>query len=450
MLHVEVVSTEDLGDRSYVAHDGEVALVVDPQRDIDRVECVLADLGLKCALVVETHVHNDYVSGGSELAARAGATYALATDGGVAVQHRSVSDGDQLHAGRLRVRVIATPGHTVGHVSYVVDDGSGSVAAFTGGSLLYGSVGRTDLVDPRRTDELTRAQYHSVRHLAGLLADDTPVFPTHGFGSFCSAGSATGGTASTIGVERQRNDALVIEDEEEFVAKLVAGLTAFPSYYVHMAPLNRQGPAPVDLSYPDPTDSEQLIERIRAGEWVVDLRSSTAFAANHIEGTISIGLGQGFSTYLGWLIPWDMPLTLIGSSAHQVADAQRQLVRIGIDRPKGAAVGTPEELAGGGGRLHSFPTASMEDLHHEPGAVVLDVRGDDERSDGYLRGSLHMPLHLLLDHLDDLPEGRLWVHCASAYRAGIAASLLDRAGRDVVLIDDTLENARTTMVVGDV
>lgn len=156
MVHVEVVSTEELGDRSYVAHDGETALVVDPQRDIDRVESLLADLGLRCTLVLETHVHNDYVSGGLELAARTGATYVLSADDTVAFERHGVADGDELHVGRLRVTVVATPGHTDGHISYVVDDGEGTSVAFTGGSLLYGSVGRTDLVDPQRTDELTR------------------------------------------------------------------------------------------------------------------------------------------------------------------------------------------------------------------------------------------------------------------------------------------------------
>ena len=445
MVHVEVVSTEELGDRSYVAHDGETALVVDPQRDIDRVESLLADLGLRCTLVLETHVHNDYVSGGLELAARTGATYVLSADDTVAFERHGVADGDELHVGRLRVTVVATPGHTDGHISYVVDDGEGTSVAFTGGSLLYGSVGRTDLVDPQRTDELTRAQYRSARHLAALLPDDTSVYPTHGFGSFCSSGSAAGDTDSTIGTERRRNDALVIDDEDEFVAKLVAVLTAFPSYYTHMGPLNRQGAPPVDLSPPEPTDAVELARRIAGGDWVVDLRSSRAFAAKHLEGTIGIALGQHFATYLGWLIPWEAPLTLLGESAQQISDAQRQLVRIGIDRPKGAATGAPGDFATDGA-LDSYPTATFDDFAREPGAVVLDVRRDDERAFGHIPGSAHIPLHALLGRLDDLPDGRLWVHCATGYRAGIAASLLDRSGRAVVLVDDDIENAKHLFV----
>jgi hydroxyacylglutathione hydrolase len=443
-MQVEIISTDELGDRSYVAHDGEVAVVIDPQRDIDRVEKVLAERGLRCVLVAETHMHNDYVSGGLELVRRSGATYVVAKADEVAFDHRSVSDGDELAAGRLRVTVVETPGHTANHLAYVVGDGSGPPVVFTGGSLLFGSVGRTDLADPARTDELTRAQYQSARLLANRLADDVAVYPTHGFGSFCSTGPSASDTESTIGLERRRNDALVIDDEDSFVATLVAGLTAFPTYYAYMGARNQDGAGPIDLSLPALTDPVELARRLAEGEWVVDLRSKSAFAAEHLAGSIGIGLGQHFATYLGWLIPWGTPLTLIADTAEQITAAQRQLVRIGIDRPRGAAVGSPKDLAIDG-EVRSYPTATFEDLARESDAVVLDVRRDDERVTGHIPGSLHIPLQELAQRTGDVPDRRLWVHCASGYRAGIAASLLDRAGHDVVLIDDDIEHARHLM-----
>ncbi|UVS80237.1 rhodanese-like domain-containing protein [Actinokineospora sp. UTMC 2448] len=436
-LSVEVVETTELGDRSYVAHDGAVAVVVDPQRDIDRVEAVLARHGLRCVLVVETHIHNDYVTGGHELARRTGAAYLVAAGDDVSFDRDAVSDGDVRTAGSLTVRVVATPGHTDHHLSYVVSRGAES-AVFTGGSLLFGGVGRTDLVDPDRTEELARAQFRSARRLAAELGDDVPVYPTHGFGSFCSSGSAAAGASSTIGDERRRNDALVEQDEDAFVTKLVAGLTAYPSYYAHMSALNRQGPGAPDLSPPEPVDPDELRRRIRAGEWVVDLRDRTAYAAEHVGGTISIALGDRFSTYLGWLIPWGSPLTLIGETADQVADAQRQLVRIGVDRIAGAAVGAPSELAKPE-EVRTYPTATFADLARaraDAGVHVIDVRREDERAAGHVPGSTHIPLHSLLDRLGEVPRGRLWVHCAAGTRAAIAASLLARAGHDVVLVDD--------------
>lgn len=443
-LSVAVIETSELGDRSYVAHDGAVAVVVDPQRDLDRVEELVAELGVRVALVLETHIHNDYVTGGFELARRTGAGYLVAAADDVEFDRDAVSDGDVRTVGTMTVRAVATPGHTDTHLSYIVSGGAGAPAVFTGGSLLFGSVGRTDLVDEDRTEELTRAQYHSARRLAELLVDDAAVYPTHGFGSFCSSGSSAGGDASTIGQERARNDALVEPDEDAFVAKLIAGLTAYPSYYAHMGARNRQGPAAADLSAPQPVDPDELRTRIKAGEWVVDLRDRTAYAAEHIGGTIGIALGTQFSTYLGWLIPWDTPLTLVGESAEQVSAAQRQLVRIGIDRLAGSALGRPTDLASPD-ELRTYPTSTFaamaEARERGESPTILDVRRHDERVNGSIADSAHIPLNELLERLAEVPDGTLWVHCASGFRASIAASLLHRAGHNVVLVDDDYTTA---------
>ena len=314
---------------------------------------------------------------------------------------------------------------------------------FTGGSLLYGSVGRTDLLGEEETDTLTRAQFHSARKLVSLLPDDTGVYPTHGFGSFCSSGSAAGGDTSTIGEEKERNDALTEDDEDAFVAALIENLTAYPAYYAHMGPRNSAGPGPIDLSPAESVDATELRRRVDAGEWVVDLRDRKVYPQGHLRGSIGIDLGGQFATYLGWLMPWGTDVTLIGESAEQVADAQREMVRIGIDRPAGATSGEvstlvrDEELAG-------YPVVTFEDLKDQSsddGFTVLDVRRDDERADDAVPGSAHIPIHSLLERLDEVPEGTLWVHCASGYRASICASLLAREGHDVVLIDDEFDNA---------
>jgi hydroxyacylglutathione hydrolase len=445
MVHVEVVATEELGDRSYVAHDGRVAVVIDPQRDIDRAEAVLGRLNVRCVLVLETHIHNDYVSGGYQLAKLTGADYGVSAHDEVDFDRRPVHDGDELLAGSMTVRVLATPGHTDHHLSYVLSDGDGPPVVFSGGSLLYGSVGRTDLVDPTRTEELARAQYRSAHKLAALLPGEAGVFPTHGFGSFCSAGSTGTGPQGTVADELTGNDALTEPDENRFVDRLVAGLTAYPAYYAHMGARNRGGPAAVDLSLPEPVEPRRLAERIEAGEWVVDLRDRTAYAAGHVVGTIGIGLGAQFATWLGWLIPWGTPLTLIGRSAEQIADAQRQLVRIGIDHLAGQAVG---DLAGLG-QLSSYPVASFDDLAcRSTEDVVLDVRRDDEWARGHIPSALHISLHDLPHRLGEVPDLKVWVHCASGYRSSIAASLLDRAGHDVVCVDDEYAQAEHLGLAG--
>ena len=437
-MEIITIKTSALGDRSYVLVDGDVAAVVDPQRDIDRILAVLAERGLRLAHVFETHVHNDYVTGGLELARRTGAAYVLAASDEVAYERTGARDGDEFVVGELVVRALHTPGHTPTHLAYVVVQDGDPVAAFTGGSMLYGTVGRTDLISAETTEELTRAQFHSVRRLADELPGDVGVHPTHGFGSFCSSASSSGSEASTIGQERQSNMALTLDDEDAFVDKLLNGLTAYPRYYAHMAPINRAGPAPVDLSPPEPVDPAEIRRRVHAGEWVVDLRSRTAFAAGHLAGTINLEVGDSFATYLGWTIRWGTPVTLVGDTSEQVAEAQRQMVRIGIDRPAGGAEGGIDRWASGGD-VRSYRMATFTDLadaHTNDGVAVLDVRRDDEWADGRIHDAMHIPLHELQERLDEVPLEQVWVHCASGYRASIAASLLDRAGRLVVAVDD--------------
>ena len=435
-MDVVVIETPPLGDRSYLVHDGQVALVIDPQRDTDRVEVAAAEAGVRITHVAETHVHNDYLSGGLMLARAHGAKYLINGADAVRFQHESIADGGTVRVGRLTVKAVATPGHTHHHLSYVVTDGLDR-AVFSGGSLLYGSVGRTDLVDPEDTEQLTHDQYASVRHLVEEAGPDAALYPTHGFGSFCSSGPASGAHRSTIGEQLATNHALVDPDEDHFVQELIANLTAYPSYYAHMAPVNRNGPGPADLTVPESVDPAELSRRLDDGEWVVDLRNRVAFASGHLRGSVSFEYGRGssFTAYLGWVLPWGENLTLVGGR-DDVEKAIRDLSRIGIDSPA-AALGTePADLAAGTAVVR-YPRAGWDELlrRRSAGDVVLDVRRTDEYDGGHLPGAVNVPLHELLSRMDEVPAGRVWVHCASGYRSGVAASLLQRAGRNVVHVD---------------
>ncbi|MDQ4008836.1 MAG: MBL fold metallo-hydrolase, partial [Actinomycetota bacterium] len=315
-------------------------------------------------------------------------------------------------------------------------------AVFTGGSMLFGTSGRTDLVGPQHTDTLTHQQFSSLRRLAAELPAETKVFPTHGFGSFCSSTPASGDD-STIGQEAATNPALTME-EQEYVDSLLSGLDAYPAYYERMAPINRRGPARVDLSLPPEMDPRELRRRIEAGEWVIDLRERTAFAAGHLAGSLGFELSTNFVTYLGWLYRWGTPLTLIGESLDQLAEAKRELVRIGIDSLAGVAAGDITALADGKG-LRSYPVsnfAGLAEIKAERDVHVLDARRNDERIQGGVQGSQHIPVHELGDRIDEVPEDEVWVYCGSGYRASIAASVLDRPGRQVVLINDSYDSAR--------
>ncbi len=367
--------------------------------------------------------------------------YIVPCEAEVAYEHTQVCDEDVRTIAGFTIATIGTPGHTTHHVSYEVGRGKRPAVVFTGGSMLFGSVGRPDLVDPTLTEQLAHAQYHSVRRLADELPGDTAVLPTHGFGSFCSA-TPTTGTESTIEQQRMQNPALT-QGKERFVSTLLAGLDAFPSYYARVPAINRQGPAPVDLSPAAEADATELRQRIDAGEWVVDLRDRTAFARGHVAGTYSFDGSGNMVTYLGWLLPPDTPVTLLGESPEQVADAQRELVRIGIDRPAAQATAPVEELAGDR-PLASFDTVTFDGLARarvKEQVTVLDVRQNAEWAGGHLESAQHIPLHELPGRVDEVKEGPVWVHCAGGFRATIAASILDAAGKDVTAIIDEFDHA---------
>lgn len=447
-MKITTVATPSLGDRTYVVTDGTAAVVVDPQRDIDRVLAAVDTDNLAVTHVLETHTHNDYVSGGLELSRVTGADYVIGVGEEMFFDHEVATDGDEFTSGALRIKAIHTPGHTPNHMSYlaVADD---EQVVFTGGSLLYGSVGRTDLVSRAMADELTRRQFSSARRLASQLDDNVTVLPTHGFGSFCSSASSDlpsseidadmGVEVSTIGEQRRTNLALTITDEDEFVTMLLGGLEAYPRYYAHMGPRNRVGPGPIDLSAPVTADPDELAERIAAGEWVVDLRSRTAFAADHVVGTVNVEVGDSFITYLAWLVPWGVPITLVGDTAADVAEAQRQLTRVGIDRPAAGAVGGIDTYGGGllraSYRVADF--AGYAEAARTGSPHVLDVRRHDEVARCAIAGSQHMPIHEIEQRAAEIPTDQpVWVHCASGFRASIASSLVARRGGQVVLIDD--------------
>ncbi len=216
--------------------------MIDPQCDIDRVEAEAARRGVEITHVFETHIHNDYVSGGLTLARRHGATYALSADEPVAFgdERLGVRDGDTIHVGALDIDVIHTPGHTPHHLSYVVRLGADDAALFSGGSMLHDSTGRTDLFDLEAAEMLARAQWRSVRHLAASLAPGTTLCPTHGYGSFCASAPATTAGSTTVGEQYLRNPAL-LQDEQTFVSEILRHRRPHPRYYGHMAPLNRRG-----------------------------------------------------------------------------------------------------------------------------------------------------------------------------------------------------------------
>ena len=437
--------TQGLGDNSYLlAADGE-AVVVDPQRDAWRFVAEAERRGWRIRHVLETHVHNDYVSGALEVRASTGADIVVAAGSGpYGFAHRAIEPGDQLTIGGLRIRAHAAPGHTFEHLAWEVWDGDAPAPSgvFTGGSLLVGSAGRTDLLGAEIAEQLARAQYRTLRELAAL-PDEVRVFPTHGAGSFCAANAPSADRASTIGAERATNAALLAGDEESFVRQQLASLGRFPAYYAHMAPINRAGPSVLgrlpSLAALSPSVAAEAAAR---GAWVIDGRDRAEFAAGHIPGSLNIELDDAFASYVGWVVPFDTPLVLVLPEpvAESAPEAITQLVRIGWQRVPGHLAGGIDAWAGDGRSIRSYPVAGMRDLFDAARAGeaprVLDVRQPAEwRDDGSLPGSTTIFVADVPDRIADLaPDVEHWVVCTTGHRAAIAASLLDRAGIPVRLV----------------
>jgi glyoxylase-like metal-dependent hydrolase (beta-lactamase superfamily II)/rhodanese-related sulfurtransferase len=429
--------TPSLGDHSYlVVGDGRAA-VIDPQRDIGRLDALLEREGASLAAVLETHIHNDYVSGGATAAARAGADYVLPAGSGATVEHRALADGECYDLGSWRLRAIHTPGHTPHHMSYALVDADGKEhAVFSGGSMLVGAVGRSDLLGPEHTDGLLRDQFHSVRRLAAELPDPARVGPTHGAGSFCSASEVTE-TTSTIGREKERNPALVADDVEIFARDQLAGYGLFPDYYAHMAPINLAGADPMPAESPPELDVEGVAAALEDGTPVIDLRPAAQWAGGHVPGSLNIPFSNEVATYVGWVLPWGRPIVLLARRRAAVERIRTQLARIGHDAVAGFAVDVEPAWEEAGRPLSSVPVATFADLAGERPDRHLDVRDPRElREDGAIPGARNIHISRLEEEMGRVPEGTVWVSCASGFRAAIAAGFLERAGRSPVLVVD--------------
>jgi len=426
-MHVIPFVDEGLGNSSYLVEVGEgLALAVDPGRDPAPYRAEAERRGLQIGWTAETHLHADFVSGSRELAA-GGTTVLAPADGGIEFGHRGLRHGDELPVGDLILRALATPGHTPEHLAYLLLDGELPLAVFTGGSLLVGSVARTDLIAPEETDRLARALYRSVREHLLALPDEVTVYPTHGAGSFCST-PAGGERVTTIGRERATNPLLAAPDEDSFVLALLGSLGTYPRYFQRLRAVNRQGPRVYGEKWPslEPL-SIDAVRRFRDdGAELIDVRPIDRYAESHIPGALSIELRPAFASWLGWLVEADTPLAFVLDPGQDRAELVRQCLTIGYERIAG-------ELDGG---MDAWMTAGAPTKRISlvgPGALasyrILDVRQESEFSAGHVPGALHVELGSLTQAVDGLDTVPTVVMCGHGERAMTGASVLESAGR---------------------
>jgi len=426
MTRIWPLPCEGLGNNSYLAEVGSgLALAVDPGRDPRPYLGLAAAQGLGVAFTADTHVHADFVSGGRELAA-VGVRLLAPAGSGLSFPHEELRDGEDLDLGGLTLRALATPGHTPEHLSYLLLDGAAPVAVFTGGALIVGGVARTDLADPAGAEEWTRAAHRSAQALLGLPGD-LAAYPTHGPGSFCSAGE-TGGHVTTIGRERAGNPLLAGAGEDTFTRQVLAGLGSYPAYFTWMPALNRRG-APrhgTGRQVLAALTAAHVAELAAEGATIVDARPIAEFAAVHIPGSLSNELRPAFATWLGWLASPDRPLIVVLGAGQDRGELVEAALLVGYDNLAGELDGGTDSWRAAGLPTASIPLLDAATDHIPNGSRVLDVRQRSEWTAGHLPGAVHAELGGLAGPAGaaGLPDGPVAVMCGHGERAMTGASLL--------------------------
>ena len=449
-MHIEQLFLEGLGHLSYLVTDETrgTATVIDPRRDVEPYLDLAQQAGGHITHILETHLHNDYVSGSCELAARTGAKIVAAADAHLAYDHQPVQEGDALQVGALIFHVLATPGHTPAHVSYLLDEpGSNSpYALFSGGSMLVGSAGRTDLLGPALTMTLTRQQYASLRRLLETLPASVLVYPTHGAGSFCAASSVASACQTTIGQERLASPAAQVPDAEAFVRRQLLQYSVYPRYYAYMKEINQCGPRILGaLPAPSAVPPGRVHEWMGEGIPLVDGRSRDAFAAEHLPGSLNIEVSPTFGTYIGWLLPFNAPLLLVLEDEAECREAAVQLIRIGYERIQGYLEGGIAAWKAAGFPVERFAQMDLDTLHtrweQHARLALLDVRRPEEWQAFHIPGAQHIHVADLLEHLQEVSgEVPVATICASGHRAQIAASIIAASGREALAVQDGVQD----------
>ena len=425
---------EGLGNSSYLVSLGDGrALVVDPRRDPTPYLEMAERLNLRIAFVVETHLHADFISGSRELATF-GATVLAPAASHLASAYRGLEDGEEVDLGGLTLRAMATPGHTPEHLAYLLLDGSKPVALFSGGAVLPGGAARPDLIGPEQTEPLARDLYRSAHQRLSQLPDDLAVYPTHGAGSFCSAGSG-GPRTTTLGRERTSSPLFEGVAEDAFVHSFLEGLGTYPPYFLRLRSVNQRGAPVYGVKRPElaPLSIDEFRGQQAAGAIVIDVRPFVDFARGHILGALSIALRPALASWLGWIVPAGRPLIFVRAPGQDGRDLVEQCLKIGYENLVGELEGGIESWRAAG---LPVSTIALRPVHEEPQGAPLDVRQASEWASGHIPGAVHLELGSVMAAAGAIPAGPLTIYCGHGERAMTAASLLEGQGRASLAVLD--------------
>jgi hydroxyacylglutathione hydrolase len=423
------------------------AIVVDPNRGVDRYLEAAAEEGVRIAHVTETHIHADFVSGARELAQHTGARLYLSGAGGADWQYQyardagavTLADRDSFRVGTVELQVLHVPGHTPEHLAFLISDTEVArepMGAMTGDFLFVGDVGRPDLLERAVGSQGTmetggRQLFRSIQRFREL-SDYLQIWPGHGAGSACGK-SLSAVPQSTLGYEKRFNWAFRVTDEADFVRAVLAGQPDPPRYFAEMKRINQRGPRLLDRgTLPSRQPLEALVAALERGGTVVDTRNSADYCGGAIPGTINIPGTRAFTTWAGSLLPYDREFYLILDRPERLDELVSDLAGIGLDGVAGYfAADVVDDWRKSRGQLQTIPAITLQQLTsgRQDGELVLDVRAAGEWRAGHVPGSLNVPVAELDTRLKEIPRGRpLIVHCQTGQRAAIAVSLLRAEG----------------------
>ena len=435
---IEQLYTNCLSEAAYfIASDGEAA-VVDPLRDVDVYVKKAEELGVKIKYIFETHFHADFVSGHLELSKQTGAPIVYGPNTQTNFDVHVAADGEEFSIGKLKIKVLHTPGHTLESSCYLLtDENAKEHCIFTGDTLFVGDVGRPDLFSGNMTkEELAGMMYESLNSKIKGLPDDVVVYPAHGPGSSCGKNLGKE-TFSTIGAQKASNYALQDMTKEKFIAVVTEGLSAPPAYFPVNARINKEGYESMDKVMQTsltPLTVAELKEKVANEVWILDTRHATEFTQRFIPGSISIGLEGRFAEWAGSLLPFTQPLVLVTEPGKEEETVVR-LARVGFENVQGYLKGGIDAWVNAGEPIDMIIDIEADelamDLPHDNNLEVVDVRKETEFDAGHVKGATHAPLDTLMDPFNIAlveSDKNLYIHCAGGYRSVIAASLFKRQG----------------------
>ena len=431
MIFFERIESTGLAHYSYMIGDGTEAAVIDPRRDCEIYTSKARDAGLSIKNILETHRNEDYVTGSVELAFRTGAEIWHADSQLNYAYGKSVKDGQTWDVGQLKIRAILTPGHTEGHMSYLLYDPDVSPwVVFTGDTLFAGDVGRVDLLGVERAEEMAGLMHESIFEKILPLGDGIIVCPAHGTGSVCGT-AISERMLTTIGIERRDNPVLQNTEKKAFISHVLKELER-PPYFAEIEKLNIQGP-PIwgNLPYPPPCGAKKFKKRAEDAI-VLDTRMELGFSAAHVPGALSIWQG-GMAGFTGWFVPYDKSILLVNEIGN-LEESVRCLFRLGYDQIDGYLAGDMLSWHTAGLESHSIRTVTVQQLCHlldtKKNPFILDVRSHEElEKNGRIMDAVHIHITSLPEHMSEIPEDRpVYIFCGSGMRSMIGASLLKREG----------------------